>query len=158
MLPVTSWPEGSEEDGTDGDRPRVLLACALDATPSIIADMLRAAGFAVAVCNGPTAKQRCSLVERGGCTLVDGADVVVDFLGVGEPEHRDLVEALRETDPPVPVVAEITRPKADENRDLLAGCRLIYAPVTSAMLIEQIWAALEEPAGPTRPEPLTNHG
>src|SRR5947209_7793734 len=41
------------------------------------AQVLRAAGYEVATCSGPTDSHGCPLVENGRCSLVDGADVVV---------------------------------------------------------------------------------
>ena len=69
---------------------------------------LRAAGFQVAVCAGPTARTAddgCPLLAGRDCPLVSEADAVVQLLppeGAGGRVHAAVCGAVR---PPVPVVA-----------------------------------------------------
>jgi len=65
----------------DSASPRVLLECAPQDSPAIIADSVRRAGYDVAVCTGPDDNHPCDLLADGACTLVDEADVVVNLLG-----------------------------------------------------------------------------
>lgn len=80
------------------DRPRVLIESP-DPEASLAAAALRQAGYAVAICHGPTRNERCPLVGSDDCALVIGADVVVS--GVG-PEVE---EAVRRRHPGTPLVA-----------------------------------------------------
>lgn len=69
-----------------------------------IASALRDAGFAVALCSGPSAGERCPLTHEEGCAAVAGAGAVVSALGVERREAREVLDALALYAPKVPVV------------------------------------------------------
>lgn len=60
--------------------PRVVLECRAADSPEIVADVVRRAGYEVAVCTGPEPGRPCDLLADGSCALVDEADVVVNLL------------------------------------------------------------------------------
>ncbi|MFN8018715.1 MAG: hypothetical protein U0P45_11390 [Acidimicrobiales bacterium] len=79
----------------DHGRVRVLVECPPQRSPSLVASLLEREGYEVRTCEGPTAR-RCDLLQHGSCTLVSGADVVVNMLG-SQPEGREILEAGRRT-------------------------------------------------------------
>jgi hypothetical protein len=142
-LPVEQW------QGPPGDQPRVLLECPSHASPSIVAAALRQEGFEVAVCEGPHGKSTCALVRDGSCTLVDGADVVVNLFGIPEQRYVDILEGVKRTGAGTPIVVEVPGPEAREHEGTLRGCRVTHPPLGSDALVGHIWAALEEVQGDT---------
>jgi hypothetical protein len=127
-----------------GERPRVLLECPPEASPFVVADVLERAGFEVEVCEGPTDRAACPLTTGGSCPAVEGADVVVNLLGMG-PEHgAEVLSGVRDTYPQVPVVVEVPAPLRAHHGAELAGVRVATSPVTAAALVEHIWAAVED--------------
>src|SRR3974390_302799 len=102
LIEPDSWPQPM-------GRPRVLGEHPDSAELWARAEILREAGYQVATCTGPTTQDgastgvhdevlRCPLVEGAGCSLVEGADVVVTTCSLGQ--SRDVVAALASTDSP----------------------------------------------------------
>lgn len=83
---VPSWPVGQ-------DRPRVLIE--VQGGRSRLTPELRAAGYDVRGCAGPSARpdHACPLLSGRRCPLVDGADVVVHALGHDDPAAVALLDA-----------------------------------------------------------------
>jgi hypothetical protein len=84
------------------------------------AEILREAGYEVAMCSGPQAGSRrnrttCPLVAGGGCTLVEHADVVVTTCLLRDADQ--IIDGLRMAG--APVVVE-TSPTTTPN-ELLAA-------------------------------------
>lgn len=132
----------SEDDGT---RPRVLIECPPEASPTMIADAVARHGYAVRTCEGPEAG-RCDLVHDGSCGLVDGADVVVNMLGFGH-SGRQVLEAVADRRRPPALVVELTRPQAiaaavDDGQMDLDRVTVVETPVTRQGLVDAIDAAL----------------
>ena len=135
-------------------RVRVLVECAPQRSPSIVASLLEREGFDVRTCEGPAA-HACDLLEHGSCSLVSGADVVVNMLGA-EPHGREVVEAVATVRRPPAVVAELTSPQAialavDGGGALDAdGVVVVETPVTRRSLLAAIDEALvaRERTGP----------
>lgn len=75
--------------------PRVLVEDADETRSAALAAALRRAGYAVAVCSGPSAGDRCPLASGEGCAAALGADVVVSSLGVASAETREVLDSLR---------------------------------------------------------------
>jgi hypothetical protein len=96
--PRQSW------DQEDDDRVRVLLECAPDDSPSIIATTIEREGYAVRTCNGP-GDVVCDLDRHGACDLVEGADVVVNLLPGAE--GRQLADRIASARRPPAVVAQV---------------------------------------------------
>jgi DNA-binding NtrC family response regulator len=69
------------------------------------AETLRAAGFAVELCGGPS-QEPCPVLGSLPCPLVDRADVLVydAWVAGGSDAGRQLVAEVRETYPDLPVV------------------------------------------------------
>ncbi len=134
-----AWANGASES-----RGRVLLEYPAHSTPSSLATVLRDAGCDVSVCEGPTTTHSCNLLEDGECGLVDGADVVVNGLGLGNSAHRDLIEALRSYRPDQPLLVEVPGPQADKFPEVLDSCVLVSSPVTASSLCDAVSSALPE--------------
>ena len=84
--------------------PRVLIERQDDEETLALASALRRAGYAVAICPGPHAPDRCPLAGADGCATAHGADVVVSCLGLKRPESRAVLAAYRTTMPSLPLV------------------------------------------------------
>lgn len=101
---------------------------------------LEAAGYQVASCPGPRhlPGERCPLVAGEACSLIDGADVVVDGLGVTVPEHRAVLTALRARHEELPVIVEIRPSQILELESELPGCRVVTYPVRPRELLAAV--------------------
>jgi DNA-binding response OmpR family regulator len=110
-------------------RPRVLIESSKEEQSLAWAARLRGAGYSVAVCSGPDESagtpERCPLAGPYECPLVAGADVVVSSLGLGRPEGRTVVEALRRRAPETPLVVTATSDEAERYSELVRGCTLV---------------------------------
>lgn len=137
QLPAEHWL------GPPGVRPRVVLECPAHASPYIVAEALTRAGFEVVPCEGPGPYTSCPVVAGERCSAIEGADVIVNLLGVAESECVEVLRGVQQRHADVPVVIEVPAPRAAQNADLLQGCRVAYAPVGSASLVKEIWSALD---------------
>jgi hypothetical protein len=93
------------------------LECAPDAAPTLIASLIEREGYAVRTCEGPT-DDACDLLDRGACSLVDGADVVVNLLG-DSPSERAVLGATERLRRPPAVVAQVGNASTLTRRALL---------------------------------------
>jgi hypothetical protein len=104
---------------------------------------LAGAGYEVAVCDGPSwYGGPCPLVRRGECALAAGADVVVNRFCLAEPDNQDVVGALRDHRPETPVIIEARPQERERHADLLADCRVVPGPLTTAGLLGSVRDAL----------------
>lgn len=142
--PRPTW--GDRPDG----RPRVLLECEPEATPSIIAEVIEKEGYAVETCHGPS-DHGCALLENGSCDLIDGADVVVNMLRSSNEGETILHETELLRRPPA-IVAEKTSPHmgaathdgADPPAPGPQRVTIVQRPVTKEALLGAIETALEQ--------------
>lgn len=104
------------------DRPRVLLENPDREAALAAVDVLRHAGYAVAVCPGPDETAECPVSCDEGCALVEGADVVVTTLGSDHEPGREVPAALRRRYPGRRLVVE-SRPGDLTGERLLAAVR-----------------------------------
>jgi hypothetical protein len=113
------------------------------------AGLLEAAGYDVASCGGPRnlRGQQCPLVVHDRCPLIDGADVVVNGLGIREPANRAVLTALRTRRSQVPVIVEIPTPRLGELHAEIPGCRTVPYPVTPKTLIAAVDDAILDTRG-----------
>lgn len=89
------------------DRPRVVVEDHDEARGLETAAALRRAGYAVGLCRGPEgSRERCPLVSLEDCPWVDGADAVVWRLGLDRPEALDVLQALRQRRPSLPLIVD----------------------------------------------------
>jgi hypothetical protein len=104
---------------------------------------LEGAGLSVTTCGGPDALPggECPVVERGSCSWVDAADVVVHDLDPDDPKHREVLAALRRAYPDVPVVLELPEDTAREHAALLEGCHVIH-PFGMEQFVQAVLDAL----------------
>lgn len=105
-------------------------------------DALRRAGYAVAVCPGPTAADPCPLAGDEGCAAAHGADVVVSSLGLETSEALTALEALRERLPWLPVLVETDAASAASRPDLVPSDDRIEPGLAPADLVARVDAAL----------------
>lgn len=131
----------------DWPRPRVLLESPDREENSARIDALRRAGYAVAVCPGPTAEGRCPLAGDEGCAVAHGADLVVSSLGLSEVAEREPLAALRTRLPDLPVLVEADAETAARWPDLVPEEERLEPGVDPAELVGRVRRALiEEPS------------
>jgi DNA-binding response OmpR family regulator len=122
--------------------PRVLIEHAEEAVGMSLASGLRHAGYAVAVCPGPGRSERCPLAGDEGCEAAHGADVIVAGLGLGTPQSREVLEALRARCAGTPLVVEVAPEEKAEWAELLEGCEVVLSPVTPDELLAAVRGVL----------------
>jgi len=127
------WPWG---------HPRVLIEHADEAVGMSLAGGLRQAGYSVAVCPGPAQSQRCPLAGDQGCEAAHGADVVVSGLGLGTPQAREVLAALRSRCAGIPLIIEVAAEEKEEWPDLLEGCEVLVSPVAPDELVAAVQGVL----------------
>ena len=147
------WPD-------HGGKPRVLIENPDRADLWAHADLLRGAGYDVAICGGPVAEIQpapwyrrlvsataeeserrrrvvCPLITAGRCSLVEGADVVVSTTRL--TDGREILAALGARTSPV-LVVEGTSADLERERTALGDPIEIPLPV----LPQQLVAAVEQ--------------
>lgn len=128
------WPER-------GAKTRVLIENPDGAELWAHADLLREAGYDVAVCGGPAAETEdhdhtvCPLVTEGRCPLVEGADVVVSTTRL--TDGREIIAKLSARSSP-PLVVEGTTPDLERDGDVIGEALEITLPVLPEQLVEAV--------------------
>jgi hypothetical protein len=126
-----------------GDRVRVLVEHPDRVELEGAQQILRDAGYEVAVCAGSDTGHRCPLVEFGFCALADGADVVVTSTELHDANA--LLEAYSErTAPQVVVEAEVD--VRERVASLLPEAVVVAAPVTPSQLRSAVERVRDERA------------
>jgi hypothetical protein len=85
---------GVPPPSVDRRRTTVLLECAPENSPMVMASILDRADFEVIVCEGPKAGERCPVAAGGTCSALAHADVVVNMLGTRTPEMAEILHAV----------------------------------------------------------------
>jgi hypothetical protein len=104
------------------------------------ADVLREAGYDVAMCGGPAAKTEehdhtnCPLVTEGRCPLVEGADVVVSTTRL--IDGREILKALSARS--TPLVVEGTTFDLERDADVTGDALEITLPIMPSQLVEAV--------------------
>ena len=98
---------------------RVLVEHPDESRGMALVSALREAGYAVALCPGPTESERCPLLDCEGCAVTEGADAVVSCLDFDEAEAREVLRALRLQRPSTPVVVGSSAEPAESSSSLL---------------------------------------
>jgi hypothetical protein len=111
-------------------------------------DALRRAGYAVAVCPGPTAESRCPLAGDEGCAVAHGADLVVSSLGLSEVAEREPLAALRTRLPDLPVLVEADAETAARWPDLVPEEERLEPGINPSELVGRVRRALIEESSP----------
>jgi len=128
----------------DWPGPRVLLERpSAEETPARI-DALRRAGYAVAVCPGPTAEERCPLAGDEGCAAAHGADVIVSSLRLESVEAREALAALRTRLPRLPVLIEADAAAASRWPELVRHGDRLEPGIAPSELVERVEAAISK--------------
>jgi DNA-binding response OmpR family regulator len=122
--------------------PRVLIEHPEQSVGMRLAAGLRDAGYAVAVCPGPAQTERCPLAGDAGCEAAHGADVIVSSLGLGSPQNRAVLQALRARCTGTPLVVEVAPGEKEQWPDLLKGCEVVVSPVASEELVAAVRGVL----------------
>lgn len=131
----------------DWPGPRVLLERPYGVDLTARVDALRRAGYAVAVCPGPTGEDRCPLAHDLGCAAAQGADVVVSSLGFATPAAREALAALRTQLPSVRVLVEADPEDAAAWPELVDGTEILPGPVSPERLVDEVTRLLDRQAG-----------
>jgi hypothetical protein len=152
------WPEPS-------GKPRVLIENPDRADLWAHADLLREAGYDVAMCGGPTAETErvpwfrrlfradpqpierqertlCPLVAEGHCPLVEGADVVVSTTTL--TDGREILATLSARPSPA-LVVEGTSSELERDSDAIGNSVQIPLPVLPRQLVEAVERARSTP-------------
>ncbi|MGZ8715785.1 MAG: hypothetical protein ACXWYO_01610 [Gaiellaceae bacterium] len=158
VLHPGAWPEST-------GKPRVLIENRNRADLWAHAEILRGAGYDVALCHGPSKpverapwyrrrpgfftdsgqvrpdeeRTLCPLVVAGRCVLVEGADVVVSTTELDE--SREVLAALSSRGSPA-LVVEGTRPHLERDRDVTGAATALELPVTEQRLLTAVEDAL----------------
>jgi hypothetical protein len=123
-------------------RPRVLIEHSDEAVAFGFVATLRRAGYSVGICPGPSAsaerREQCVLATGERCAFVDGADIVVSGLGVGTPEKRAVLEALRRHHPNKPLVVEVALDELHLYDELVDGVHVVVTPVEPGELLAAV--------------------
>jgi hypothetical protein len=153
--PLTMHPEDWPEQS---GKPRVLIENPDQADLWAHADVLREAGYDVAVCAGPTAEPErvpwfrrlfwadpepverpertlCPLLSEGHCPLVEGADVVVSTTSLTD-SHEILATLSARSSPGV--VVEGTTAGLERERDAIRDSVQLRFPVLPRQLVEAV--------------------
>jgi hypothetical protein len=147
-------------------KPKVLIENPDGADLWAHAEILREAGYEVAVCGGPRqleervtwlrrrpgpladpgelevheAETRCPLVAHGHCPLVEDADVVVSTTSLAD--GREILATISSRGSP-PLVVEGTRAALERDRDVIEGAAVVIEePVTERRLLTAVEKAL----------------
>lgn len=123
--------------------PRVLVEHADVHAAADIVVALRRSGFAVAVCPGPTDHGRCPLAAEDGCAAAEGADVVVSALGLGTPQTRAALAALRRRLPSTPLLVAATEAEAERWPELVYGAELVEPAASPTQVLDRVLALRE---------------
>jgi DNA-binding NtrC family response regulator len=105
------------------------------------ADVLRRAGYDVAMCSGPTeaGEQQehttCPLLAEGHCPLVEGADVVVSTTQL--TDGREILAALSARSTSA-LVVEGTRSELQREHDAIGGAVELTLPVLPQQIVEAV--------------------
>lgn len=118
-------------------RPRVLVEHPDEAAGLAIAEELRFAGYAVALCAGPRHTGECPLVADG-CVTARDADAAVCCLGYERAVAREVLSGLRARCPGVPLVVEAPAHPAPELAGLLEGCHTLAAPAAPRAVADAV--------------------
>lgn len=127
--------------------PRVVLECAATDSPEIVADVIRRAGYEVAVCTGPEPGRPCDLLADGSCALVDEADVVVNLLD-GDVGHEIGVQIASCRRPPAQVLQVGPPTRCRDEVEPATDDVLIGRRFTGAQLVDAIRTAMRRRATP----------
>lgn len=103
----------------------------------LVTRALEEAGFDVVTCDGPIEQNGpCPLVAGRGCAALDGADVVINLLGLRSPAVQDIVRAIRAAAPSMGIVAQASPYELEQLAPLLreCGCSVI-SPLASTRTV-----------------------
>jgi hypothetical protein len=140
LIHPEDWPEQT-------GKPRVLIENPDRADLWAHADLLREAGYDVAMCGGPTAETEhvrwfrrgertlCPLLAEGHCPLVEGADVVVSTTAL--IDGREILATLSARSSPT-LLVEGTSSDLERERDAIGGSVEITLPVLPQQLVEAV--------------------
>jgi DNA-binding NarL/FixJ family response regulator len=130
----------------DWPGPRVLLEQPYREETIARVDALRRAGYAVAVCAGPAAEDRCPLAGDEGCAAAHGADVIVSSLGLETAESREALAALRTRLPRLPVLVEADEAVASRWPELVGQGDRLEPGIAPSELVARVQATLAKEA------------
>ena len=128
-------------------RARVLIEHPDRAALWAEAEIIREAGYDVAVCTGPVEAsdgaeaEACPLLVQGRCSLVDEADVVVSTTDLRE--SRGILAALGRRRAPA-LVVESTKSVLERDGHEVGDATVVEVPVTERRLLDAVSGALDK--------------
>lgn len=122
----------------------MLLECAPESSPAIVATILERAGFEVATCVGPAEHERCPVACDAHCSALHKVDVVVNMLGTKTPERREVLGAVASTGPRRPPIIAMV----DDPDDAPVGVRTINLHASASELVQAVRDAAEAGSRP----------
>lgn len=95
-------------------------------------------------CGGPRELDGgvCPMVTEGHCALIEGADAVVNGLGLRDPAHREVLATVR-SGSDVPVLVELPSPQRARLEADFPGCAPIPFPVRPQDLVRAVDAVVQ---------------
>lgn len=135
--PGPPWPETH-------DRPRVLIESSDGAMRWAEETLLERAGYEVRTCEGPSQFKdgRCPLVTTGECGLAWDADVVYNQLSLHPECNREIVVAMKDYLPDIPLVVETVPHEAEREAELLDGIAVEAGGPTAQRILNGVKRAL----------------
>jgi hypothetical protein len=128
------------------ERPCVLIELADEDRSLALAAAIGRAGSTVGICQGPDANAepgtRCPLHQLQPCVAVEGADLVVTALDLGQEDGRGVLRGLRMRYPRTPLVVEATVAESLELGELLSGCTVVPVGSEPERVADAVRAAL----------------
>lgn len=129
----------------EGPGARVVVECADGAEGWIVARALQRAGHAVATCTGPDRHAGpCPLVDGRGCPAAEGAEVVVNLLGIGSTEVQQVMATVHEVNPGAAFVVRVAPADASRVSWLVEGCPSTLVPphTSTDAIVDAVSSAL----------------
>ena len=142
-------------------RRRVLVECSDAERRAGVVAVLEGRNHTVIDCTGPKPDdgRPCPAVEGGRCPGAAHADVVVCDFDERDPSSLAVPGAVaHELRAGASVIVVVSEQVAGRHEDALAGCRLLYRPVTTDEIAAAVDVALEDLARTPAPRPLRPPG
>lgn len=126
--------------------PRLLIESPDGAVQWAARELLEDHGFSVQCCDGPSADHECELVTHGRCSLVDDADLVLNFLDPHRPATLDIVARMRKAHPETPVVVEASKALTGDGDATDTNVVVMRPPLAGPKVLDAVRAAADLPA------------
>ena len=123
---------------TETGRPRALLECPPDMSPSIVSRVLEREGLDVIVCQGPNSREQCPATHGDYCAPMQAVDAVVNMLGTRRPEQAAVLPSVAATGPRPPAILAVVGPDHPDT----AGVQTVGYRATGSEIVAAVHQAL----------------